>query len=94
MLSRNDATAAERSAWTRQIKAWVREQLGVDEELTIMVSELECTEPGCPPRETVIALLRAGGRSEQRKLHVALRDVTQADVQRLLASGGGADDPR
>jgi len=31
----------------------------------VVVNELACTQPGCPPIETVVALLRAG--SEPRR---------------------------
>jgi hypothetical protein len=93
-MLKNDESTGARSAHTRQVKQWVRELLVDGDAVTVMVGELECAEPGCPPRETVIALLREGGRSEQRKLHRALLEVTRSDVERLLATGEGDGEPR
>lgn len=66
-----------------RIKTWATEVLGVDHDATILVTELRCTEPGCPPLETVIAVLRDGGAPEQHKIHRAIADVVEADVKRL-----------
>ena len=57
-MLKNDESAGARSAHTRQVKQWVRELLVDGDAVTVMVGELECAEPGCPPRETVIALRR------------------------------------
>ena len=56
-----------------------------------MVTELACSEPGCPPVETVIALL-APGRQDQVKIHKGLADVTSADVEALLGSHANPTD--
>lgn len=69
----------------RQIKAWARELLAVGEEATIMVSELRCSEPGCPPVETVIAILDGPGQARQYKIHQPSAAVTKGDVARLVA---------
>jgi hypothetical protein len=45
-----------------RIKSWARASWGLDEEATVMVTELECREPGCPPIETVIAVLEGPGK--------------------------------
>jgi hypothetical protein len=42
---------------TRIVKDWIREFALVPDEFSILVTELKCTEPGCPPLETVVALL-------------------------------------
>jgi nitrate reductase delta subunit len=38
-----------------QVEAWVRERFRLPPEATVMVSELACQVPGCPPLETVVA---------------------------------------
>jgi len=48
-----------------RIKSWVRETWSLSGEVTVMVTELECREPGCPPIETVIALLEGPGKTRQ-----------------------------
>jgi hypothetical protein len=50
---------AERSD-TRVLKQWVREELDLPEDTTVVVSELTCTEPGCPPLETVVSVFPEG----------------------------------
>lgn len=70
----------------RQIKAWARELLAPGDSDTIMVSELACSEPGCPPIETVIAVLRGPGDATHYKLHRASAEITRDDIARLAAA--------
>lgn len=60
-----------------------------DAEVTVLVTELECTEPGCPPIETVIALLGAV-RNVQYKIHKPVAEVGIDDVRAALAGDGPA----
>ena len=69
-----------------RIKAWVRRLWVLSDETTVMVTELECREPGCPPIETVIAVLEGPGRTTQYKIHKAADEVSHADVE-ALATG-------
>ncbi|MDR3606264.1 MAG: hypothetical protein P4M08_02660 [Oligoflexia bacterium] len=68
----------------REIKTWVSEYLDLGEDVGLFVTELQCTEPGCPPVEAVIALLRSNGEKTQFKVHRTLFDVTQEDVAKTL----------
>jgi len=70
----------------RRLKAWTTEFLGLDENATVLVTELTCTEPGCPPLETVIAVLRPGSSSDKRKMHRAAREMTRADIEQLWSA--------
>jgi len=65
---------------TRAIKHWVRESLKLSEDFSVLVTELQCTEPGCPPLETVIALLGPAGRNTQVKIHRSLQEITKEEV--------------
>lgn len=65
------------------IKQWARATFGLDDQTTVLVTELRCSEPGCPPLETVIALLRSNMRPQQYKLPKAIPDITAADVAAL-----------
>src|SRR5262245_53349912 len=38
-----------------RVQAWTRERFALETGATVMVSELECKRPGCPPLETVVA---------------------------------------
>lgn len=68
------------------IKGWVAEALALPDDVTVMVTELRCTEPGCPPLETVIAVLRPGQPPEQQKLHQASATITADDIRGLFAA--------
>jgi len=68
---------------TNLVKTWVREIFMVPDDVTVMITELQCTEPGCPPMETVIAIMRTGQAPEQYKLHQAVVDVTHSDIAAL-----------
>jgi hypothetical protein len=68
-----------------RVKGWVAAALAPDEQRTILVTELACTEPGCPPVETVIALLGRGDR-QQWKLHKPLADITEDDVRSAVST--------
>ena len=81
-----DAGRQQRSgaAATGQVRRWVEEQLGLDEPITVLVTELACHEPGCPPIETVIALLGARG-SKTWKIPCPAAELAAADVAAVLA---------
>jgi hypothetical protein len=81
MLNRD--RGPQSAARNREVKRWVEELFELGPEAVVMVSELACTEPGCPPRETVIAILRGPGDMAQHKLHLAMAEITRADVERL-----------
>jgi hypothetical protein len=63
-----------------EVKEWVAEVLRLGADVSVLVTELRCTEPGCPPLETVIAILDRPGQPRQFKIHKAVADVTFADV--------------
>ena len=69
-------------ATLQQLKTWVYYLLKLDPEVSISVSQLQCTEPGCPPIETVITILSQP--AQQYKIHKALDDIELVDLIRLL----------
>jgi hypothetical protein len=68
-----------------RVKEWARACWHLPADTTVMVTELECREPGCPPIETVIALLEGPGRRRQYKIHKPAAEVSRSDVERLAA---------
>jgi len=83
---------AERVTKVRAIKSWVGELIALGDDTVVMVSELACTEPGCPPLETVVVILGPAHRV-RRKVHKAMADVTRQDVITLCAGyAADADD--
>jgi len=69
----------------RRLKEIATKVLAVGEDDVVMVTELACIEPGCPPIETVIAVLGTG-TSRQLKIHKSIADITEAD---LIAAASG-----
>jgi len=68
-----------------EIKAQVAVVLGLDEEATVMVSELACMEEGCPPVETVIAVFRPAVQKLQFRLHRPIAEITTRDIEEMCA---------
>ncbi|WP_019063689.1 hypothetical protein [Streptomyces prunicolor] len=62
----------------------MRRLLGLDEDTAVMVRQLACTEPGCPPVETVVAVLPMDGAARRWTLHVLADRITEADLRRVL----------
>ena len=71
----------ERLARVRLLKEWARHALALQEDTLIMATELRCTEPGCPPFETVIAVMGKGAKRQQFKIHKEIGDVLREDVE-------------
>lgn len=40
------------------IKKWVGEKINIPQGAVLMVTEINCWEPGCPDKETIIAVLQ------------------------------------
>jgi hypothetical protein len=80
-------------ATIERIRGWTRALAALPETAHIMVTELQCSEPGCPPVETVIAVLADRGETRQYKVFRPAAEVTAEDVRRALAgppvSGAG-----
>lgn len=75
---RNDE---RRSSAIRALKAMARTLFEAGEDDAVVVNELQCTEPGCPPVETIVALLRAGTEPRQVKVHKPAVEVTEEDLR-------------
>src|SRR5262245_42177942 len=62
-----------------RLKAWTRTHFALDPAAAVMVVELACTRPGCPPLETVIAFWI----DEQRrrfKIFKSMGEVRRSDL--------------
>ncbi len=77
------ASRAPRSERANEIKAQVAAQLGLEENVTVMVSELTCLEEGCPPVETIIAIFDPSGKRLQFKIHRSVQEITAHDIQQI-----------
>lgn len=71
-----------------RVRRWTREHLELTADDTVMVSEVACNRPGCPPLETVVAFWSDGGeryplRHPERhmfKVFKAAADVVPDDL--------------
>ncbi len=66
----------------RQIKNWLYETLSIDKEVYISLSQLSCTEPDCPPIETVIAVML--NPAQQYKIHKPIAEIEYTDICNLV----------
>ncbi|MEC4883526.1 MAG: hypothetical protein SAL70_19675 [Scytonema sp. PMC 1070.18] len=62
----------------QQIKQWVYQLLGLEEDITISLSQLQCKEPGCPPVETVITVMTSP--VQKYTIHKPLSDIEHSDI--------------
>jgi len=69
----------DRSADQERVLGWTRERFKLDEDETIMVSELPCSDPGCPPVETHVVFWTQAGR-QHFKVYKPLAEVAADDL--------------
>ena len=70
-----------RASALRHVKALAKELLGADPHDVVVVDELACGQPDCPPIETVILLIRNGYPPRQVKVPKRAVDVTADDIR-------------
>ena len=73
LSKRLDGTALDR------VRDWTRSRFALTEDATIMVLEVTCAVPGCPPIETHIVFWTALGR-HHFKVFKPLADVVEDDL--------------
>jgi hypothetical protein len=64
----------------RQIKNWLYE-MSIDKEVHISLSQLSCTEPDCPPIETVITVM--SNPAQQYKIYKPIAEIEYTDIYNL-----------
>jgi hypothetical protein len=81
-----DASAAE------QVREWTRTRFALGEDATVMVAEVVCAVPGCPPLETMVAFW-VGETRHHFKVFKPLAEVVEDDLPPAWLKGGLADVP-
>lgn len=74
----------ESAAQVAELKDLVRSELSLDAEVTVLIQQLVCREPGCPPVETIVAVLGTPRRSW--KFPVPTSDITPAALRAVLST--------
>ncbi len=82
LFSSRSSRSSERS---NEIKVQVAAVLGLDDEATVMVSELACMEESCPSVETVIAVFRPAMEKLQFRLFRPISEITAHDIEEMCA---------
>lgn len=55
------------------VREWIERTFALPSDAHVAVTELQCTEPGCPPLETAIIIIDGPGKSRLYKIHAAAR---------------------
>jgi hypothetical protein len=69
----------DRAASTDCLREWTRTRFALSEKETVMVSELACNVPGCPPIETHVVFWTAAGR-HHFKIFKPVAEVSEEDL--------------
>jgi nitrate reductase delta subunit len=70
----------EHTAALDRVRAWTRERFKLAEDATVMVAEIACGLPGCPPLETVVAFWTEGDTRHQFKVFKRVAEVVEDDL--------------
>jgi nitrate reductase delta subunit len=62
------------------VRAWTRARFELSEDATILVSEVTCALPGCPPLHTVVVFWSDNGKRHQLKLFKPVVEVIPDDL--------------
>ena len=68
-----------RDAALERLRDWSRARFALGRDETVMVSEMTCTVPGCPPIETHVVFWTAAGR-HHFKIFKPLAEVIEDDL--------------
>lgn len=63
-----------------QVQAWTRDRFKLEDAEVVLVSELACAVPGCPPIETVVAFWTMDAVRHQFKVFKPVVDVLPSDL--------------
>ena len=63
-----------------RVREWTRGRFRLGDEVPVVVAEVACGLPGCPPLETVVAFWTAGDRRHQFKVFKAVEQVVEDDL--------------
>lgn len=73
-----------------RVKAWLEQSMALSPLSIVMVTEVACREPGCPPLETIIAVLD-GTTQRKQTLHKPVSDVSAEDIRAIAEQWPSAD---
>jgi nitrate reductase delta subunit len=65
---------------TARVEGWVRARFSLGDAAVLMVAEVECKMPGCPPIETIAAFWGEDGTRYRFKVFKPVADVALEDL--------------
>jgi hypothetical protein len=80
MLLRTSRERPDRLAALDRLREWTRVRFKLPDEAAILVSEVACALPGCPPLETVVAFWTENQQRHHFKLFKPMTEVVEADL--------------
>ena len=78
-MMRSPGQLAEHGLHAERVREWTRARFRLEEDTTIMASEVSCKVPGCPPVETMVVFWTDLGR-HHFKVFKPLADVVEDDL--------------
>jgi len=78
-ITRSRKPSPGHDAVVDRVRDWTRTRFALTDDETIMVSEVACGVPGCPPVETHLVFWTAAGR-HHFKIFKPLADVVEDDL--------------
>ena len=71
---------AERTRAFTQVRDWTRERFTLPGDSTVLVSEMTCALPGCPPLETHVLFVGSNDRRHHFKIFKPVAEVGPEDL--------------
>jgi hypothetical protein len=68
------------TAALERVRTWTRARFGLPEDAAILVVQIACSVPGCPPLETAVAFWTAETTRHQFKLFKPVAEVVADDL--------------
>ena len=63
-----------------QVREWTRARFKLSDDASILVAEVSCAVPGCPPLETVVAFWTDTNQRHQFKVFKRVEEVAEDDI--------------
>jgi hypothetical protein len=79
-IMRSFKKTPEHYAALDRVKAWTRTRFGLPEDAAILVAEVSCMVPGCPPLETAVAFWTAGDKRHHFTVFKPVEQVVEDDL--------------
>jgi hypothetical protein len=80
MLLRSHRKRPEHLAAIARVRDWTRERFKLPDDAAIMVTEVTCALPGCPPLETVVAFWTASDTRHHFKVFKPVAEMVEDDL--------------